>query len=84
MATESAEERRARRAGWPVRRARLDDAAGDDLSGSTTPAERVAMMWELQVQAWLVAGRELPTYDRAHCPTRLIRPGELVPDDDHD
>lgn len=43
---------------------------------STTPLERVGMMWELVVQAYAVAGIPIPNYDRAHTPIRVLRRGE--------
>ena len=79
---ESAEERRARRATWPITRHRLGDEPSDDLSAVTTPAQRVAMMWTLAVSAWMVAGRPLPTYDRRTMPARLFRAGTPRPPDD--
>ena len=39
------EARRTARAGWPVRKFRLEDAPGPDLSATTTAEERLAMMW---------------------------------------
>jgi hypothetical protein len=66
--------RRAARAQWPVRRFSLGEEPPDDLWKTTTPAARIAMMWELAVEAWAVAGRALPTYDRRSIPARLFRP----------
>jgi hypothetical protein len=74
--------RRAARARWPVVRHRLSDEQPDDLSSITTPAERIAMMWELAESAWRLAGRSLPTYDRRDLPGRLFRPGVLRPASD--
>jgi len=77
------EDRRRRlRAAWPVRVHRLNEAPSDDLSGVTTAAERIGMMWELARQAWLLSGRALPTYGRETMPGRLLRAGEPRPDDD--
>jgi hypothetical protein len=69
------------RAEWPIRRYRLGEEPGDDLSATTTPAERLAMMWRLAKEGWARAGRSLPTYERATAPTRLYRPGERPPED---
>jgi hypothetical protein len=74
------EGRRQARAQWPVIVRRLDDPA-DDISAVTTAAERIAMMWPLAQEAWRLAGRAIPTYDRAHTPTRVFRAGEPRPDD---
>jgi hypothetical protein len=81
--TEGARERRrAARARWPIARFRLGEEPSDDLSETTTPAERIAMMWPLAKEAWKLAGRALPTYDRRNMPARLFRPGTCPPDDD--
>ena len=69
-------EKRARaRATWPVRRSSLEqEGANDDLSATTTPEERLAMMWPLALEAWSLTGRPLPSYTRAEMPGRLLRP----------
>ena len=76
----SAEEaaRRARaRASWPGLKTTLAEAPGaEDLSASTTPEQRLAMMWELTLGAWSLTGLPLPDYTRATMPGRLVRPGE--------
>ena len=74
------EARRWARADWPVVVRRLDEP-GDDVSDVTTAAERIAMMWPLAQEAWRLAGRPIPTHDRAHTPSRVFRPGEPRPDD---
>ncbi len=73
-------DRRQARAGWPIVVRGLDEP-DDDISDVTTAAERIAMMWPLAQEAWRLAGRPIPTYDRAHTPTRIFRPGEPRPDD---
>lgn len=77
-----AEARRLARANWPVTKHRLADEVSDDLSESTSPMERIAMMWPLALEAWRVAGREIPVYRRAEMPCRYFKPGEPRPDDD--
>lgn len=67
--------RRSSRQSWPVRKYRLGQEPGDDLTAITTAEQRFAMMWPLAVEAWRLAGREIPDYDRAHTPIRVIRPG---------
>jgi hypothetical protein len=74
--------RRRARADWPVARHALSDDPGDDLSDVTTAEERIAMMRPLAEEAWRVAGRTLPTYDRKDIPGRLFRKGDPRPDDD--
>ena len=63
---------------------RLGDEPSDDLSESTTAAQRIAMMWHLAESAWRLAGRPLPTYERREIPARLFPPGTPPPDDDDD
>jgi DNA-binding beta-propeller fold protein YncE len=79
---ESKAQRRAARATWPIACFALGDESADDISEVTTPAERIAMMWQLAETAWKLAGRPLPTYDRRHMPSRLFLPGTRPPDDD--
>ena len=69
-----ARERREARASTPIRKFRLGEEPSDDLSASTTPEERIAMMWPLAVDAWAAAGRRLPRYSRDRMPGRIIRP----------
>jgi hypothetical protein len=64
------------RAHWPIRRYVLGSEPGDDLSESTTPSARLAMMWRLAQEGWALAGRALPSYERVNAPTRIVRPGE--------
>jgi hypothetical protein len=81
MSERDEEARRRARAQWPVRTFALGEEPGDDLAGETTPEERIRMMWPLAVEAWALAGRPLPDYDRAHIPARLFRPGDFRPDE---
>ena len=69
------------RADWPIRRFALGEEPGDDLSDTTTPEERMAMMWRLAKEGWARAGRTLPTYARRDAPTRLYRRGEAREDE---
>jgi hypothetical protein len=72
MSGDPAERARAR-AGWPVVRARLGDEAPDLLLG-IPPAERVAMVWALTLDAWAMRGESIPDYARAQAPGRVVRP----------
>jgi hypothetical protein len=65
------EERARGRHNWPIRRFTLATLPDDDLSTTTTPEQRLAMMWPLAVDAWLMAGRKIPTYSRSDAPGRL-------------
>lgn len=67
-------ERARARSQWPVRRyavgAEPDDGADTaDMSAE----ERLAMMWELALQAWTLSGRPLPDYSRRDAPGRVLR-----------
>jgi hypothetical protein len=65
--------RAAARRDWPVSIHRLGQEPSDDLSATTTAEERLAMVWPLTLEAWRLAGRELPSYARAEMPVRVIR-----------
>ena len=82
MQDEAHEKRAKARANWPIRKYRLGEEPGDEVWATMTPEERVRLMWPLAVDAWILAGRKLPNYERSNAPTRLYRPGETVPDDD--
>ena len=60
------------RSSWPVKRVTLGQES-DDLSGETTAADRIAMMWPLALEAWNVAGLPIPEYERKDAPSRLVR-----------
>ncbi len=74
--------RAASRGTWPVHVFALGEEPGDDISGSTTAAERISMMWPLAREAWRVAGRPIPTYTRESLPSCVFRKGARRPDDD--
>ena len=60
---------------WPIRVYRLGEEPPDDLRATTTAAERLAMVWELTLDAWELAGREIPNYPREEAPIRVVRSG---------
>ena len=66
-------ERAAARGSWPIRVYRLGEEPDDDLSGTTTAAERLEMMWPLAVDAWASSGQPIPDYPRKEAPVRVIR-----------
>jgi hypothetical protein len=74
--------RRIARAQWSIARFRLGEEPDDDLSESTSPAQRIAMMWVLAESAWKMTGRPLPTYERCDIPATYYRPGTRPPDGD--
>ena len=51
-----------------MRRYRLGEEPGDDLSRSTTPEERLAMVAVLSAEAWALTGKPLPSYSRQETP----------------
>jgi hypothetical protein len=61
------------RRAWPVRTFHLGAEPGDDLSATTTPEARLAMMWPLTQEAWGLSGRPMPAYGRAETPVGLRR-----------
>ena len=63
--------RAASRRTWPVRLVALGAEPRDDLDRSTTPEERLAMVWSLTVEAWALSGRPMPAYPRSATPVRL-------------
>jgi hypothetical protein len=65
---DSIEGRAAARRTWPARSYSLGREPGDNLSAITTAEQRLAMMWPLALEAWLLTGRPLPEYERAHSP----------------
>lgn len=67
------ESRAAGRRSWAVRKFWLGEEPEDCLDGSTSPEERLAMMWPLTLEAWSFAGRPLPKYSRREAPVRRLR-----------
>jgi hypothetical protein len=60
------------RSSWPVRVFSLGDAPGPDLSSDTTPEERLAMVWELTLEAWSLLGSPIPEWNRSEGPVRVV------------
>lgn len=63
--------RAAARRAWPVRLVALGSEPPNRLDRSTTPEERLAMVWTMTVEAWQLSGRPMPAYPRAATPVRL-------------
>ena len=57
----------------PVEIYRLGDEPGDDLTETTTPEERLAMLWSLSARMWELTGQPLPHRNRSELPVRMIR-----------
>lgn len=72
----SEDERRHRRAAWPIRRFRLGEEPGEDLSASTTVEERLAMMWPLALDAFSLGKASSEPAPRADWPVKVRRLGE--------
>lgn len=77
MMQDDAEARRRARAGWPVAVYRLGQEPAAD---GTTAEQRLSMMWELVVQAYAIAGRAIPDYERAHVAIQVRRRDEAEDD----
>lgn len=58
-----------------MRRYKLGEEPGDDLTATTTAEERLDMVWRLTLDAWASAGLPMPDYTREQTPGRVIRPG---------
>jgi hypothetical protein len=50
----------------------LGQEPGEDLSASTTAAERLAMLWALSQEAWAFAGFTMPAYERHEIPIKIV------------
>lgn len=62
--------RRHARRHWPIT---VHELGSEPPPDSTTPLERIGMMWELAVQTYAIAGIPIPDYDRSHTPVRVVR-----------
>ena len=47
------------------------DAPEENIAGSTTLEQRLAMMWQLALDAWAFTGRPLPDYSRENTPVTI-------------
>ena len=74
--TSGRQARRDARAAMPIRRFALGDEPDEDLSATTTMAERLAMVWPLSRLAWELAGQPTEPPPRSELPGRVIRRGE--------
>lgn len=69
-----AEARRHARAAWPIRAVKLGHEELVDERDRSTIDERVALVWQLTLEQWALAGLEVPTYRRSEAPGRIVRP----------
>lgn len=75
--SDDAAARAAARRSWPIRTFRLGEEPSDDLSATTTVAQRVAMVWQLTLDSWASAGLAIPTYPRHEMPVKVLgRPSQ--------
>lgn len=71
---DGAEGRRAARRYWPGAKLTLKASeASANAPPASTPSERVAMVWQLTLDAWAMSGAPLPTYTRAAMPGFMSR-----------
>ena len=71
----SFEERARLRASWPTRLGTLLDKQEQVVGG--TVAGRIAMVWQITLDAWASAGQPIPNYARSETPGTLRRLGDL-------
>lgn len=64
-----------RRATWPVDVKTMGEAEVPVVFG--TPESRLRAVGELTEQAWALAGKPVPTYERHNAPVRLTHRHEL-------
>jgi hypothetical protein len=64
--------RAAARATTPIRKLALEDEAEPDLA-LLDASERIALVWEVTLDAWASSRRPIPDYARADAPGRMIR-----------
>ena len=77
----AANDRAGARKSWPIRRFRLGEEPTENLVGSTSAAQRLAMVGELTERGWALSGKAIPRYSRAETPLRRVRiRGVLVSD----
>lgn len=55
---------------------RLGEEPSENLSASTTAEERIAMVWELTVEAYTLAGYDVGPRPRSEWPIRVVRLGQ--------
>jgi hypothetical protein len=63
---------RADRSNLQVRIFPLGGEPAEDLSATTTPSERLAMVAALSDEAWVLTGIPMPNYSREQIPIRRI------------
>ena len=66
-------ERSAGKRSWPLQSYPLGAEPSENLSGTTSATERIAMMWPLALEAWNLAGLPIPAGPIADLPSRIVR-----------
>lgn len=67
------EERRRARQSWPIRTFALGAEPLVDPRDRSSADERLALVWALTREQWLLAGLPFPEYSRAEMPGRVLR-----------
>jgi hypothetical protein len=65
------------RAGWPVAHTSLAAQLDDDLTALSV-SERIAMVWQLTLDAWAMMGAAIPDYERSQMPGKVVRRGDAA------
>lgn len=73
---EARKRRAAARSEWPGALRPLAEAEEAFAPAGTTAGERIAMVWQLTLEAWACTGRPLPDYPREAAPGRVRRLGD--------
>lgn len=58
---------------WPVREFELGAEPARDALDRSTVDQRIAIMWSLAREAWAVAGKPIPKYERRDMPGAVFR-----------
>ena len=72
-----AHDRKEARKNWPVIAvsSKSDDVI--TIAKTTSSSERLAMMWQISHDAWVLTGKGFPEYQRHNMPGKLITSDEL-------
>ena len=71
-ADEARRQRAAARSSVSIRRVSLADESSPDVS-HLDRSERIALVWQVTLDAWASSGRSIPDYARADAPGKMIR-----------
>lgn len=71
------QERKEARKNWPVNAVSATSEDVVTFAKTTSSSERLAMMWQLSRDAWVMTGNKLPEYQRTNMPGKLVNSDEL-------